>query len=337
MPHPGFKGILTPMADERDLNGTVFDGRWLVMGRLGRGATAVVYRARDLQDGGEVAVKVVDPASAKMKRQRDRFHRELQALRRVDHPGIVKILSEGETSDGFLWVAMELCAGTTLTRRIAGKPRPSAEIEVVAQQLLSALGAIHRAGLIHRDIKPGNVMVHDLPDGLQVKILDFGIVRFADPDPDMSALTGINTILGTPEFMAPEMIRTGTSDHRADLYALGITLYQMATGKLPFTNKLAGPVLQAQVHQTPEPVAVSRGEPLPPRLERLLQRLLAKEPRDRPATAEDGLRILAGGTPTRRRGFAWLVAAVVGSVIVGIGTGLLVLAWVFARYLNAAP
>ena len=311
--------------EAEDLSGVVIDDRYELTARIGRGGMGAVYRATVLEDGSQVAVKVVSPGAARISRQGDRFKRELQALRRVDHPNTVKVHDAGETEGGRLWIAMELARGTSLSRRVRDGPLPTPEIDKVLRQLLQALGAVHDAGLVHRDLKPSNIMVDHAGDTIGVKLLDFGFVRFTDPDPDMSALTGRNTILGTPEYMSPELIQSGTTDARSDLYAAGVVAFRMATGKVPFAGKTAT-VLKAHVQQSVPDVTALRGEPLSPALTRTITALLQKAPRDRPQSAAEALALLDGGSLPRRMSQRTRTALIFGgAAALGMLVGLAVL------------
>lgn len=311
--------------ESEDLSGTSIDGRYQLTARIGRGGMGSVYQATVLEDGSRVAIKIVSPGAAKVSRQGTRFKRELQALRRVDHPNTVRVFDAGRTDAGRLWIAMELARGVSLSRRVREAPLPAPEIERVLRQLLQALGAVHAAGLVHRDLKPGNIMVDHVGDGVELKLLDFGIVRFVNPDPDMSALTGRNTILGTPEYMSPELIQTGNTDARSDLYAAGVVAFKMATGRVPFAGKTAA-VLKAHVQQVAPDVQELRAEPLPGPLARTITALLQKHPRDRPQSAEQALALLDGGRlPRRMRQRTRNTLIFGGAAVLGVLVGVVVL------------
>jgi len=319
-------------ATDPELSGSILAGRYLLTQRIGRGGMGVVYRASDLQEGGEVAIKVLSHERAGNRRHGDRFTREIEALQRVDHPNTVKIFGSGTNERGDLWFAMELVRGTTLNRHAKG-PLAVPEIEAIIRQILHALDAVHQAGLIHRDLKPSNIMIETTPGGPRVKVLDFGVVRFTDPD--RSVLTAQNTLLGTPAYIAPELIRGQTVDARADLYAVGVVLHTLATGAPPFSGPDNNAVLRAHLRaEIPSVEGARPDDPLPERLEALRVALLAKDPALRPQTAERALAILDGEAPLPKppRGPSRVVlvaAAVASGVVLGIAALALIVAWLW--------
>lgn len=300
-------------------------GRWQIMERAGRGAAGTVYRARNLESGHLAAVKLVsDPAL------RVRFEREARALAALDHPGIVRYVEHGRLADGTMYLVMQWLEGHDLSQRLpAGAPVAEAdrlgarEVLDLALRLASALAHAHSRSCIHRDLSPKNIF---LPGGALAEaiILDFGLVRWARPD---AGQTASQAIVGTPYYMAPEQIRgTYDIDARADLFALGVLLYQAASGRLPFEGEDLLTVWQRIVHsQHPD---LGRQAPhLPRSLVDLIGHLLEKAPSDRPASAElvlRGLEAVRLDQPGSRRGNGrgWLglgAAAVVGSVaLVGL-------------------
>ena len=319
---------MTRTATDPDLTGSLIGGRYLVLRRIGRGGMGVVYRASDLDRGGEVAIKVLARERADSRRHGDRFLREIEALQRIDHLNTVRVLQAGQSERGDLWFAMELVDGVTLSRKVHG-PLPAAEITTIVRQLLEALQAIHAAGVVHRDLKPANIMIAESPEGPRVKVLDFGVVRFTDPD--RSVLTAQNTLLGTPAFIAPEAVRGLPIDARSDLYAVGICLHTMATGELPFNGSDSNAVLRAQLRDEPPAVEPTRGEPLPPTLEALRLALLRKEPAARPQTAAEALAILDGRSaprPARRPTQPWVYVALAAAL--GVLAGGVILATLLA-------
>ena len=246
---------------------------------IGRGGMAEVWRATDRRLHRPVAVKILNQLSLGDPAALERFRREALVVGRVTHPNIVAAYDFG-TEDDRPYLVMELVTGQTLHDRIADGPLPIAEATRVAAQIAAALDAAHRAGVVHRDIKPQNVIV--LPDGL-VKVLDFGIARLQEAT---GGLTRTATVVGTSHYMAPEQASGQPADGRTDLYALGCVLYAMLTGAPPFPDGNAMTVLYQHLHQQPRPIRELRPE-VPAALSDLVTRLLAKRPADRPESAAE--------------------------------------------------
>lgn len=311
------------------LSGQLVGGRYLLTRAIGRGGMGTVYLAIDQEQSvlsGHVAVKVLSKERADKRRHGDRFRREIEALSLVDHPNTIAIHTCGETDEGHLWFSMELVRGKMLSKVVDG-PADIAFLTSVIRQILLALEAIHGEGLVHRDLKPGNIMVETTDDGPRVKVLDFGVVRFIDPD--RSVLTAQNTLLGTPAFMAPELILGKPVDARSDLYAVGICLHYLATGRFPFDGTDANLILRAHVKDQPPPVEQERGGSLSDNLEALRLALLQKSPEHRPQSATEALAILDGrasappSPPSRTKATGWVVIG--AGAVLGIGLGLLVI------------
>ena len=245
---------------------------------LATGGMGVVYRALDTRLGRPVALKFPLPGQRLDGQVRERFLREARAAAALDHPNICSIYETGETEDGQLFLAMPLYEGETLKARIARDgPLPIAEALAIAVQIARGLHAAHRAGIVHRDLKPANVII--LPDG-GLKILDFGVARVGDV-----TLTKSHDTLGTVSYMAPEQIRGEQLDGRADLWALGVLLYEMLTGRRPFEGEHEIAIAHAIVHSNPVRPSALRPE-IGPELDALVLGLLARQPAGRRASAE---------------------------------------------------
>ncbi len=245
---------------------------------LATGGMGVVYRALDTHLARSVALKFPLPGQRLDRQVRERFLREARAAGALDHPNICSIFESGETADGQLFFAMPLYEGETLKAQISRAGRlPVADALAIAIQIGQGLQAAHRAGIVHRDLKPANVMI--LSDG-RVKILDFGIARVGDV-----TLTRSHDTLGTVSYMAPEQVRGEQVDGRADLWALGVLLYEMFTGRRPFEGQHEIAIAHAIVHATPVRPSVLRPE-IWPELDALVLGLLAEHPQNRRATAE---------------------------------------------------
>jgi serine/threonine protein kinase len=221
-----------------------------------------------------------------------RFVREARAAAAVEHDNIVPIWQVGEAADGSPFIAMPFLQGEMLEARLKREPvQPLDVILKVAREVAEGLAAAHARGLIHRDVKPGNVWIEGDPDAKDLarqvrrcKILDFGLARSVGNE-DVQ-VTASGTILGTPAYMAPEQARGERVDHRADLFSLGVMLYRMATGRLPFAGTNAMAVLTALATVTP-PSARTRNRNLPQAASDLIDRLLSKDPAGRPQSAAE--------------------------------------------------
>ncbi|WP_020136023.1 serine/threonine-protein kinase [Streptomyces sp. 351MFTsu5.1] len=265
----------------------VLAGRFRITALLGSGGMGQVWAAEDERMRRDVAVKVVHPQyGAGEAEARDRFEREVQLAARLTHENIVTVHDWGEVLDGgrqTLYLVMELVDGTSLDKRLKG-PVPTLWPLAIgwAAQITQALHAAHSQGVVHRDIKPANVLLR--PDGT-VKVLDFGVAKFLGDTVGARKLTATGALLGTPAYMSPEQIETtGTIDHRSDLYSLGCLLYHAVTGRPPFDGDSQWSIVVKHQQETPAPPS-TRVEGLPPVLDDLVLKLLAKHPGDRPEDA----------------------------------------------------
>ena len=245
---------------------------------LGKGGMGAVYRAEDTRLGRSVALKFILPARAADEEQRARILREARAASVLRSSGIASLYDIGE-SDGAIFLVMELVEGESLSARLAREPLPVDEAVDIAMQVADALDEAHGHGVVHRDIKSANLMV----DGRgRVKVLDFGLAKFIQPSSDVSVPhtmleTVAGTILGTFAYMAPEQALGRPVDPRADLFSLGVVLYEMLTGRLPFAGASAPEVLDKLLHQ--DPPAIGRfNYAVPPALEGVVLKALAKAP-----------------------------------------------------------
>jgi len=259
--------------------GTTLLNRYRLDSELGRGGMGVVYRAHDLLLDRDVAAKVLS-ASAMDSERRTRLLHEAQAAARLNHPGIVAIHDVVE-ADGVPFIVMELVEGESLHNR---RPESLEQILTTARQICAALEHAHAHGIIHRDLKPENVMI--APDGT-AKLMDFGLARSV-----ASRLTSEGTIIGTVFYLAPEQALGQEVDGRADLYALGVMLYELTTGRLPFTADDPVAVISQHLYAPAVPPRSFRPD-LPPALEAITLQLLAKDPASRPASAAEVARALA--------------------------------------------
>ncbi|MFB7944523.1 protein kinase [Kitasatospora phosalacinea] len=271
--------------------GRALNGRYELGEILGVGGMATVYRALDHQLGRPVAVKVLNGGLADDPRFAERFAREARSAALLAHPRIVTVFDSG-VDQGSPYLVMELVHGATLGRVIAEQGVLPVERAVgTAAAVLDALAAAHAQGLVHRDIKPGNVMITQ--DG-GVKVVDFGIARAGSSAGQQ--LTQTASVLGTAAYLSPEQATAGQVDGRADLYAVGCVLYEMLAGAPPFTADTPVAVTFKHVTEYPVPVSVHRPD-VPPALDAALLRLLAKHPDQRPADAQSAAAELLAAVP----------------------------------------
>lgn len=260
-------------------------GTYRILSQLGAGGMGVVYRARDTKLGREVAIKILPSAFTRDTERRARFEREARVLAALNHPHIGAIYGL-EHADGVQALVLELVDGETLADRIARGPIPLNEAMTMARQIADALEAAHEKGIVHRDLKPANIKI--TPDGV-VKVLDFGLAKAASGDAALVDLTqspsltvggtreGI--ILGTAAYMSPEQARARTADKRADVWAFGVVLYEMLTGRQAFGGETTSDVLAKVIEREPDWTALPASTP--PRLRELLRRCGRKDPKTR--------------------------------------------------------
>jgi serine/threonine protein kinase len=264
------------------LVGSTIAGKYRIDTKLGAGGMGAVYQATRLLIGDQVAVKILhaeqsDPKAA------ERFRREAQAAARLKHANAVNIYDFGVTDDGFQYLVMELVEGESLRQMIKqrGPLTPSASAEIISQAC-AALDEAHRHSIIHRDIKPDNIIVNVSATGLRVKVLDFGIAKLRD---DVAGnLTQTGSILGTPHYMSPEQCLGEELDSRADIYSLGVVLYEMLTGTVPFNSPTPAAVVVQHVNQSPAPPHVLNAS-IPASVESTVLHALEKPREDRPQSA----------------------------------------------------
>jgi serine/threonine-protein kinase len=258
----------------------VLAGRYRVDELIGQGGMAKVYRGYDLTLGREIAIKILDPELARDTAFRTRFRLEAQAASRMSHPSIVRVFDAGDSSvsggvDDPPYIVMELVKGTLLKKIISDGPVPLEDTVRYVDGILEALDYSHRAGVVHRDIKPGNVMV--TPDG-KVKVMDFGIARAVSDSSSTVAET--TQIIGTAAYFSPEQAKGEPVDARADLYSTGVVLYELLTGRQPFRGESPVAVAYQHVSETPVP-PTELNEAVPGALDEIVLRALAKDPYQR--------------------------------------------------------
>jgi eukaryotic-like serine/threonine-protein kinase len=280
--------------------GTVL-GPYTIEREIGAGGMGRVVLARDSRLGRAVALKAVSPALARDTVERERLRREAQAAAALTHPGICTIYALEEL-DGELYIAAEYIDGRTLREELAAGRRPTpAELLDDARTIAAALASAHGKGLAHRDIKPENVMRR--VDG-QLKILDFGLARLHAEAEAAPRITQPGALVGTPAYMAPEQLNGGAVDARADVFALGVLLYELATGRHPFEAPTPLGTIARVLESEPRPVAAVRSD-VPDALARAIGRALRKEPSERFSSAGEMLEALSDAQPHASGVSAW--------------------------------
>src|SRR5256714_5134241 len=254
-----------------------------ILEKLGAGGQGAVYKAVDSKLGRTVVIKVLPPELTVKEANLKRFEREARLASSLDHPNICTIFDMGEANN-IHYIAMQHVEGRNVRQLVGGRPLELKSALSIAIQVADALATAHARGIIHRDIKAGNVMVTDTG---QAKVLDFGLAKLLDEETARTAgihhteLTEIGVPYGTATYAAPEQARGDRVDKRADIFSTGVLLYEMLTGTWPFRGKTTIDVRHAVLHDAPRPVAELRNEPLPASLQQILDRCLAKEPRNR--------------------------------------------------------
>jgi eukaryotic-like serine/threonine-protein kinase len=262
--------------------GDVIDNRYRIVARIAAGGMGEVYRAEHVELGKPFAVKVMHPGLSEVTEFIGRFKREAVAASRIGHQNIVDISDFGRTRDGSLYSVMEFLDGRTLASHLGEGPFPPARLIRVGTQIARALYAAHKAEIIHRDLKPENVMLLQQPGEPDfVKVLDFGAAKVSTPTPG-GALTALGMVVGTPEYMSPEQAAGQVVDLRSDVYALGLILYEMLTGRPAFAGVTASVVMVMQMTAEPAPLPSSAPKPLT----RLITQMLKKSPAERPQTMD---------------------------------------------------
>src|SRR4026209_2518703 len=257
--------------------------------KLGVGGQGTVYKATDAKLGRSVVIKVIPPELSAKESNLKRFEREARLTSALDHPHICTIFDLDEV-DGVHFIAMQFVEGKNVRQLVAGRPLQLKTTLLIGLQVADALAAAHSRGIIHRDIKSGNVMV---TSSGQVKVLDCGLAKLLDDTEAATAgihrteLTEVGVPYGTATYAAPEQARGDRVDKRADIFSLGVLLYEMLTGTWPFRGKTTIDVRHAVLHDPPRPIAELRSSAIPPRLQQIIDKALEKEPKDRFQNMED--------------------------------------------------
>src|SRR5678815_3847898 len=258
-------------------------GNYKILEKLGEGGQGTVYKAIDSKLGRTVVIKVLPAELTAKEANLKRFEREARLASALDHPNICTIFDLDEI-DGIHFISMQFIEGRNVRQLVNGRPLSLESALSITLQTADALAAAHSRGIIHRDIKAGNVMV--TPTG-QVKVLDFGLAKLLDDDAARTSgihhteITELGIPYGTATYAAPEQARGDRVDSRADIFSTGVLLYEMLTGTWPFRGKTAIDVRHAVLHENPVPINEARGERVPDRLQQVLDHALEKNPRDR--------------------------------------------------------
>jgi serine/threonine protein kinase/CheY-like chemotaxis protein len=309
--HSGAARALRAAALARDAEpatievGRLIGGKYRLESLIGSGAFGSVYRARHLDLDQLVAVKVLQTAAARNPDMLERFQREGIAACRIRHLNAVSVMDFGVTSSGFAFLVMELLEGHSLEEELQRAGRvPLVRTAEILAPLCAVLAHAHASGIVHRDVKPANVFLQLTPQGEIVKMLDFGIARFVDDQATSRRLTVDGNIIGTPAYMAPERFRPGATGGAADVYSVGVMLYQMLAGRLPFPSDETDVLKIAMAHLSEEPPPLRGENPeVTPGVEAVVMQALRKDPAARPAPAalaRDFLKAL--GMPRYRPG-----------------------------------
>ncbi len=272
-------------SDPVSLIGTTLDKKYYIESKLGVGGMGTVYKARRLSIGDMVAVKVLHPNKTVDLQSIERFRREAQTAARLKHPNFVNVYDFGVSKNGLVYQVMELAEGQSLREMIEehGTLTEATAAEII-RQVCVALDEAHKGGVIHRDIKPENILVETTPGGFHVKVLDFGIVALRDHA--HGRLTQTGTVVGTPHYMSPEQCMGIELDGRSDIYSLGIVLFEMLTGDVPFDSPTPTAIVIQHVNQAPPPLRAMNPK-ISPAMEAVVLHAMDKRREARPRTADE--------------------------------------------------
>src|SRR5437588_59636 len=258
-------------------------GNYRILEKIGAGGQGTVYKATDAKLGRAVVIKVLPPELTAKEANVKRFEREARLASALDHPNICTIFDLNEIG-GVHFIAMQFVEGQNVRQLVNGRPLDLRSALSIGIQVADALAAAHARGIIHRDIKAGNVMVSPLG---QVKVLDFGLAKLLDAEGTgpggihHTDLTEVGIPYGTATYAPPEQARGERVDERADIFSTGVLLYEMLTGTWPFQGKTSVDVRHAVLHEEPQPLSETRPGATPPRLQQIIDRSLAKDPKKR--------------------------------------------------------
>ncbi|HEX6059106.1 MAG TPA: serine/threonine-protein kinase [Gemmatimonadaceae bacterium] len=308
-------GAFEPPATARErishsnMIGQVLDGRYRIERKVGEGGMSFVYLAADVASSARYAIKVLSPSLARDTNAMARLRREAGLGIRLEHPNVCHIMRLGETEDGLVYIVMPFVEGELLSDREQRLGEiPLAETVKFVRDIAAGLHVAHQLRIVHRDLKPENVMI--APDGMggeRAVVLDFGLAKERRAGAELEKLTATGIVLGTPEFMSPEQLRGKQLDGRSDVYSLGLVVFEMLTGKLPFQGRTQQEMMIARLRGEPIPMREARPDlAFPEGVERVLRKALARDASDRYQTAPEFALALdqaaRGIAPTEGRG-----------------------------------
>ncbi|MBN2527727.1 MAG: serine/threonine protein kinase [Deltaproteobacteria bacterium] len=270
--------------------GQILNGRYRLNSLLSQGGSGAVYMARCVESGDLFAIKILRSELNLEPRIRQRFLMESRAASRIRHPAVIHAKELGETSEGDLFFVMEYVPGPPLRKLMGMRKLDIPQSIMIAAATAEGLKAAHELDVIHRDLKPENILIpRNSNAGSVVKIADFGIARLLNTP----RITTTNHVLGTPSYLSPEQISGLAVDRRTDIYSLGIIMYEMISGQLPFYGETTEELLDSHVKRIPVPLHKKVSIPLSPALEWLVMACLEKSPDNRPSSMDEVLRVLA--------------------------------------------
>ena len=301
------------------LLGATLGGLYHVQRLIGVGGMGRVYEATHRNLGKAYAVKVLPEGRADKPDAVERFLREAKSATKIDHEHIVKVVNCDSDEEHRLFIVMELLDGENLADRLDRGALPVGEAVEIARQTGEALQAAHDAGIVHRDLKPENIFLTQKHGEDFVKVLDFGISKIKTPDHGDPKLTATDQIIGTPLYISPELARgVSVVDHRTDVYALGVILYEMLTGSPPFTGQNHFQLLYKHGNEAPDPPSQrSKKAKIPPHVEAAVLRAMQKDPADRFETMREFGDALRGPT-VPQRAWTWGIPLLVAAVVAGL-------------------
>lgn len=285
--------FVPPQPDPNDpLIGSTIFGDYIITKQLGEGGMGAVYLAENPNIEQKIAIKVLHGHAAQNKELVKRFNREARVICKLTHPNIIRVFVFGQTPDKTIFLAMEFVQGRTLREFIedAGHLDELRSIAIM-RQCLHALAEAHELGIVHRDLKPDNIMLTQFRKVDEfVKILDFGIAKVQEePGQQNQKLTQAGVVYGTPEYLSPEQAQAKELDGRSDVYSMGIILYEMITGVVPFHSTTAVAILAAHVYDAPQPPTVVARHPVHPKMDAIVSKALQKDPKERYQSAMEFL------------------------------------------------